>query len=83
MKREKSNAEGTAHKEHGSAGGKDRDREPGSPRGGNVDASVTYESEGDVRSIMDILNSGPERRLFKTAEEVKAYLAEEKASWDR
>ena len=35
------------------------------------------------RSIMEILNSGPERRLFKTAEEVKEYLAEEKASWDR
>lgn len=35
------------------------------------------------RSIMEILNSGPERRLFQTAEEVKAYLAEEKASWNR
>ena len=34
------------------------------------------------RSIMEILNSGPERRLFQTAEEVRAYLAEEKASWD-
>ena len=32
---------------------------------------------------MEILNSGPERRLFQTAEEVTAYLAEEKASWDR
>ena len=35
------------------------------------------------RSIMEILNSGPERRLFQTAEEVRAYLAEEKTSWDR
>ena len=32
---------------------------------------------------MEILNSGPERRLFKTSEEVKAYLAEEKVAWDR
>ena len=36
-----------------------------------------------ARSILEILNSGPERRLFRTAEEVKAYLAEEKASWER
>ena len=35
------------------------------------------------RSIMEILNSGPERRLFQTAEEVRTYLMEEKASWDR
>ena len=35
------------------------------------------------RSIMEILNDGPERRLFQTAEEVKAYLSEEKASWER
>ena len=32
---------------------------------------------------MEILNSGPERRLFQTAEEVKAYLSDEKSSWDR
>ena len=32
---------------------------------------------------MEILNSGPEIRLFQTAEEVKAYLAEKKESWDR
>ena len=44
---------------------------------------LLYESSAKSRSIMEILNSGPERRLFQTAEEVKAYLAEEKASWDR
>ena len=52
--------------------------------GHEVDVVVLHESgvtEG--RSIMEILNSGPERRLFQTAEEVTAYLAEEKASWDR
>ena len=38
---------------------------------------------GRERPIMEILNSGPEHRLFKTAEEVKAYLAEEKVAWDR
>ena len=55
------------------------------PVGQTVEIVVRYESETKPqgRSIMDILNSGPERRLFQTAEEVDAYLAEEKASWDR
>ena len=33
--------------------------------------------------ILGIINSGPERRLFQNAEEVKAYLDDEKAAWDR
>lgn len=48
--------------------------------GQTVDVVVLHESSVKGRSIMEILNSGPERRLFQTAEEVKAYLAEEKAS---
>ena len=52
--------------------------------GQTVDVLVMHESSATGgRSIMEILNSGPERRLFQTAEEVKAYLDEEKASWDR
>ena len=31
---------------------------------------------------MEILNSGPEHRLFQTPAEVREYLANEKASWD-
>ena len=52
--------------------------------GQTVDVVVLHES-GDKpsRSIIDILNSGPEQRLFQTADEVRAYLAEEKASWNR
>ena len=53
------------------------------PVGQTVEVVVRHESGGESRSIMEILNSGPERRLFQTAEEVKAYLDEEKASWDR
>ena len=48
-----------------------------------VDVVVLHESRLRGRSIMEILNSGPERRLFQTAEEVRDYLAEGKASWDR
>ena len=52
--------------------------------GQTVDVLVMHESSATGgRSIMEILNSGPDQRLFQTAEEVKAYLAEEKASWDR
>ena len=51
--------------------------------GQTVDVVVLHESGSPGRSIMEILNSGPERRLFQTGEEVKAYLAEEKSSWDR
>ena len=48
-----------------------------------MDVVVLHESNAKGRSIMEILNSGPERRLFQKAEEVKAYLTQEKASWDR
>lgn len=45
--------------------------------GQTVDVVVLHESGSPGRSIMEILNSGPERRLFQTGEEVKAYLAED------
>ena len=48
-----------------------------------VEVVVLHESTVKGRSIMEILNSGPDERLFHTAEEVREYLAEEKASWDR
>ena len=51
--------------------------------GESVDVVISPTPAPTGRSIMEILNSGPERRLFQTAKEVKAYLAEEKASWDR
>ena len=51
--------------------------------GQTVDMVALHESSVKGRSIMEILSSGPERRLFQTAEEVRACLAEEKATWDR
>ena len=64
-------------------GGKVEIASPELEAGQTVDVVVLHESNAKGRSIMEILNSGPERRLFQTAEEVKDYLAEEKASWDR
>lgn len=64
-------------------GGKVEFASPELEAGQTVDVVVLHKSGVKGRSIMEILNSGPERRLFQTAEEVRAYLAEEKASWDR
>ena len=64
-------------------GGKVEFVSPELESGQTVDVVVLHESGVKGRPITEILNSGPERRLFQTAEEVKAYLAEEKASWDR
>ena len=46
-----------------------------------VDVVVLHESTAESRDIMDILNGGPDERLFQTAEEVREYLDHEKASW--
>ena len=64
-------------------GGKVEVVSPELDAGQTVDVVVLHESGTRERSVMEILDSGPERRLFQTADEVKAYLAEEKASWDR
>lgn len=63
-------------------GGKVEVVSPELEAGQTVDVVVLHESSTRGRSIMEILNSGPERRLFQTADEVKTYLVEEKASWD-
>ena len=65
------------------AGGKVEVVRPELEAGQTVDVVVLHESRARGRSIMEILNSGPDRRLFQNADEVRAYLAEEKASWDR
>ena len=63
-------------------GGKIEIVNPELEAGQTVDVVVLHGSTAKGRSIMKILNSGPERRLFQTAKEVREYLAEEKASWD-
>ncbi len=51
--------------------------------GQTVDVVVRCDSGKQRRSAIEILNSGPGRRLFKTAQEVDEYLKEERASWGR
>ena len=63
-------------------GGKVEFASPELEAGQTVDVVVLHESAGKGRTIMEILNSGPDQRLFQTPEEVREYLANEKASWD-
>ena len=64
-------------------GGKVAFASPELEPGQTVDVVILHESGREGRPVMEILKGGPERRLFQTAAEVRAYLAEEKASWDR
>ena len=51
--------------------------------GQSVDVVVTRSSSTERRSVVDILAEAPGHLVFKTAAEVKAYLAEEKEAWGR
>ena len=65
------------------SGGRIEVIDQGLTEGESVDVVISPTPAPSRRPIMDILNGGPERRLFQTAEEIRAYLAEERASWDR
>ena len=54
--------------------------EPDQPSVANQPQVTTQEPK---RHAIDILSEMPGGRLFKTAEEVDAYICEERASWDR
>jgi hypothetical protein len=58
---------------------------PGLTPGQRVRVSIEPEdvSEERKRSAIDILSEAPGHQLFKTAEEVDAYIEEERDSWDR
>ena len=64
-------------------GGKIEVSDPALPVGRTVEVVVRHDSPEENRSILQIINGGPNERLFSTPEEVRAYLEEEKASWDR
>ena len=60
-------------------------RDTGEKGGCNSAEGASDQNDDTVvkgRSVMEILNSSPERRRFQADEEVKAYLAKEKASWN-
>ena len=51
--------------------------------GEEVDVVVRPASSAKRRSAVDVLNEAPGHLVFKTAEDVAAYLKEEKESWGR
>lgn len=64
-------------------GGKVEIASPELEAGQTVDVVVTRPSYTERRSVVDILAEAPGHLVFKTAAEVKAYLAEEKEAWGR
>ena len=64
-------------------GGKVEIASPELEAGQSVDVVVTRSSSAERRSVVDILDEAPGHLVFKTAAEVKAYLAEEKEAWSR
>ena len=64
-------------------GGKVEFASPELEAGQSVDVVVTRSSSTERRSVVDILAEAPGHLVFKTAAEVKAYLAEEKEAWGR
>ena len=66
-------------------GGKIEISAPELPSGKQADVFVVIESEEPAkkRRALDILAEAPGHRLFQTAEEVDAYIREERDSWER
>lgn len=53
------------------------------PVGESVEVVVSQPSASRRRSIVDILEEAPGHLIFTSAEDVAAYLAEEKGVWGR
>ena len=53
------------------------------PVGESVDVVVSQSPLSERRSVVDILAEAPGHLVFKTAEDVAVYLAEEKEAWGR
>ena len=65
-------------------GGRVEVSSPQLPPGKAVDIIVLFPQEADAvrRSVTDVLAEAPGRLAFQTAEEVDAYIREERAAWD-
>ncbi|NOS99907.1 MAG: hypothetical protein HOP29_04710 [Phycisphaerales bacterium] len=66
------------------AGGRIEVMAPDLPVGESVEVTIqSLENSSTRRSVLDILAECPGGVLFKTADEVDAYIREERDSWDR
>lgn len=66
-------------------GGRVEVSSPQLPSGKTVDIIVLFPPEADAarRSITDVLAEAPGRLAFQTAEDVDAYIREERDTWER
>ncbi|HEY7349527.1 MAG TPA: hypothetical protein VH599_14520 [Ktedonobacterales bacterium] len=66
-------------------GGKIEISAPELPPGKQANVFVVIEDEEpkEKRHVLDILSTVPGHRVFQTAEEVDAYIREERDSWER
>jgi hypothetical protein len=66
-------------------GGKIEVSAPDLPCGRTVDVLIEWSepAESERPSALDVFAQAPGRRLFKTAEEVDAYIRTERDTWDR
>ena len=51
------------------------------PVGESVSVVVRHSSDSSRQSAVDILDSAPGQRVFKTAADVESHLEDERASW--
>ncbi len=66
-------------------GGRIEIADPQLPAGKSVDVIVLFPQEADVsrRSVVDVLAEAPGHLAFHSAEEVDAYVREERDAWER
>jgi hypothetical protein len=57
--------------------------DPSLPEGETVRVTVTVPESNGRRSALEIIESRPANRSFKSPEEVDEYLRRERNSWDR
>jgi len=67
------------------SGGRIEIADPQLPLGKPVDVIVLFPQEADAsrRSVVDVLAEAPGQLVFHSAEEVDAYIREERDAWDR
>jgi len=67
------------------SGGRIEIADPQLPAGRSVDVIVLFPQEADAsrRSVVDVLAEAPGQLAFHDAEEVDAYIREERDAWDR
>ncbi|MCY3921241.1 MAG: hypothetical protein OXN86_09235 [Chloroflexota bacterium] len=65
------------------SGGRLEIMDPDLEAGERVDVLISPVGPAESRSAWQMISEGPTERVFRTARDVDAYVAEERSSWDR